>query len=130
MEAWVLVLNSLETGRRLGMGLLCVDARYASIGWHGVDRFERLYATPQQWREIGFEIERRFPGHRPLPHDEPIGRLFSADRSDIFVHWLHNWRVPEGDPAAVVAALDRQLHSLKCVSENPPPADSSTTPEG
>jgi len=85
-----------------------------------VGQLDHLHATPQHWTEIGHEIGRNLEGHGLLPRDEPIGRLFCTGHPDIYVRWWDGVPAPTGEPAAVLAMLDKELRSLKTVSEFPP----------
>ena len=41
-----------EADRVVGLGLICVEARYASVNWAGADRLDRLHPSTDQWTEI------------------------------------------------------------------------------
>ena len=75
MTAYVFTITSLETGRRLGAAVLCPQARYASIAWHGAPRPSRPFVLPMGWLAIERELGEQLPAG-PLPTTSPIFQAF------------------------------------------------------
>jgi len=71
-------------------------------------------------------MRRNLDDHGLLPHDEPIGRLLCTGHPDTYVRWWYVVPVPAGEPAAVLAALDKELRSMKTVSEFRPTPEELT----
>jgi hypothetical protein len=56
LQALIFNITSAEDGRFVGAGLVCMDARYASVRWAEADDLDRLHVTPADWVAIGEEL--------------------------------------------------------------------------
>lgn len=108
MTAILFQLHRLDTGRRTGFGLVCVDARYASVALEGVGHLLRRFATPAIWREVAHEISMGLnPG--PLPAEAHLAQLLAGEASrSIVVQWV-TATVVDAAPEGVTERLDATL---------------------
>ena len=96
-----------EAGRVAGLGLVCPEARYASIRWAHADRLDRCPVTADQWREIMQAIR---AGLSPEPL--ALAAVLTGGRLGLTVQWIHAQPVGAGHgPGAVANLLDRLLKS-------------------
>lgn len=108
MTAITFRLSRLDTGRHAGWGLVCIEARYASIAIDGVGQLVRRFASPKVWLEIEHEVSMGLnPG--PLPAASHLAQLLVADASpSIVVQWVTAVQV-DAAPAEMTGALDAML---------------------
>jgi hypothetical protein len=111
-EALAFSFVSLETGQLLGVGLLCLEARYASVLWVGGERIVRRVATGMDWREVALELQLHWrPGL--IPASTTVARLLAGNRlKSSGVHLQSVETVAADNPERVVPALDKTLRSL------------------
>jgi len=116
-RAWTFVFNA-PTGRLLGFGLVCLEARYASIATaDGARQLHRRHATPAQWTRIGQEIADTLPPF-PLKRSSAILEVLAGYGIQPNVSYLHAIDLDVPDPAAAAAALDAHL-----LGQLPPPTE-------
>jgi hypothetical protein len=109
VTATLFVLTTLDTGRSPGAGLICLDARYASVAWRGVDRVDRRFASPAVWRSVEAELTPGFDAG-PLEKTSGIWRLLTGGRSDVVVQYL--CAEPFDATPTVSAQLDARLRAV------------------
>jgi hypothetical protein len=108
VTAWTFALSSLETGRLVGLAVLCFEARYASVALVGAEHLERRHASPRAWKDIGQELAFGIPPG-PLPRSSAIGRLLTGGAASIVLQYLNTRPVDAVAPADVVGTLDTLL---------------------
>jgi len=108
MTAVLLSIAQLETGRTVGMALICPEARYASVMWHGAPRIDRRMASPAIWRAVIAELT---PGldAGPLARESAIVRLIADDASPFAIQCVWSRPLEEVAPASTAAQLDHIL---------------------
>src|SRR6185503_9004293 len=57
-RAFSFTLTDFETGRLLGLALVCPEAQYASVLGVDGDRFDRRHALPSHWKELEMDLSR------------------------------------------------------------------------
>lgn len=112
MTAVTYVITALETGRRLGHALVCVEARYASVRWSGDTRLDRRFGAPATWRSVAAEQAPGFDAG-PLSADSGVVQLLIDDgrRRSVAVQYVSAVPITAA-PEDVVGQLDRQLRQL------------------
>src|SRR5204863_482627 len=92
-----------------GVGLLCVDCRYASVRWPGVGTIDRRFATPAEWSAIERELRAGLPS-TPLSPLLACARVLSG-KTGASVQWV-GWakRVEVDVPSKAPALLDALLY--------------------
>jgi hypothetical protein len=108
IRAAVFILISLETGSLAGFAVVCVEARYASVAWHGADRLEQRHATVEMWKELAQEFGLGLPSG-PIEKGTVLARLITGGRSGIAVQYLSVDPVEVASPGGVADALDAFL---------------------
>lgn len=68
MTAWTFSLLDHKSRRPVGAALLCIEASYVSVNWHGSPRIHLVFAVPAVWSGIEREILEGLPS-------QPIDRL-------------------------------------------------------
>lgn len=107
MRATVFRIHSLETGAPVGWGLLCPDARYASVKSTGTAALARRHGDATDWRDVLHEMAMGLPPG-PLPAKGAVSRLLAGDRPDLVVQYVTVVHVKEALGAA--SALDEILN--------------------
>jgi hypothetical protein len=116
MTARTFMIKSLSTGGVTGFGVVCEDARYASMRPIGSARLVRRWASPTVWKAILQEFALGLePG--PLPSASAVVAVL-AERAARHVTVLYLAEVPlDGiDRAETAAALDACLMALESAS--------------
>jgi hypothetical protein len=110
-RAFSFTLSDLETGRLLGLALICREARYASVLATGEDRFDRRHALPSHWKEL--EVDLAAMPATPLDRSSTVVRLLlDVDRrSNVIVQPLTGMPV-DGEPQGSAQRLDSLLKGL------------------
>ena len=113
MTAFTFTIRTIETGQLVGQAVLCAEARYCSVLWHGASRPDRRFATPATWKAVLAQTaEQLQPG--PLERDSAIVQLLAGrDRAAAYaVQYL--WQEPaDKEPADVVLELDQRLQMVQ-----------------
>jgi hypothetical protein len=102
----------------MGIAVVCLESRYASVFWAGHNGISRAFAAPRVWRDIVSQVELGLPT-QPLDDCSPIAQLFSGVRS-LRVRWVHALSLPLWRPEQADAMLDRLLRdvaSRNCLDE-------------
>jgi len=102
------VVDGHTAGLR-GSGLICSEARYISILWHGASRIERGFATPALWKDIEQQIAAGLPTG-PLDVTTPIARMFREYGAQQ-VQWRSTSPVDAERPDQISDALDQHLRA-------------------
>ena len=100
-----------EACRVAGLGLVCPEARYASVRWAHADRLDRCHVSADQWREI-LQAIRAGLSPQPLAPSSALAAALTGGRLGLTVQWIHAQPVGAGHgPGAVANLLDRLLTS-------------------
>jgi hypothetical protein len=110
-RAFSFTLTDFETGRLLGLALVCPEARYASVLGVGVERFDRRHALPTQWQELEMDL-RRLSSSTLDPSSTIVRLLLDVDRrSNVVVRPLTG--LPgDGEPERSAQLLDALLKGM------------------
>jgi hypothetical protein len=110
-RAFSFTLTDFESGRLLGLALVCPEARYASVLATGADGFDRRHALPTQWKELEADLA-RLPTS-PLDRSSTIVRLLlDVDRrSNVTVQPLTGLPA-DGEPERSAQLLDALLTGM------------------
>src|SRR5262245_17477124 len=89
MTAISFVLTELAAGRIAGHAVICVEARYASVLWHGASsgRIERCHATGAAWQAVEKEAA-DLPTELLARGSAVAGLLVPDKRGDVAVQFL------------------------------------------
>jgi hypothetical protein len=117
-------LSDLWTGQRLGVGLVCLQARYVCVLRTGGDRIERHFSSPPQWREIQHEIAMGLSTDA-LPAASALVQVLAEGQRGIAVRWMSAQPVAFAEPAGAVAVLDAHLKAVAASLAAPRPAATS-----
>jgi hypothetical protein len=110
--ALTFTLQSLQGGRLLGIGLICLDGRYASVLWTQAQRIDRRFAAPAEWRDLAREIDIG-PNSGPIPATSTLVRLLAGDRvKECVVQRLSSESVTVERPELLSWVLDTKLREL------------------
>jgi integrase len=112
MRAWTFGLSSLETGRLVGLALLCFEARYASVALAGAEQLERRHASPRAWKDIGQELAFGTPPG-PLPRSSAICQLCTGGAASIVLQYLNARPLDPVAPGEVARTLDALLRGQR-----------------
>jgi hypothetical protein len=97
VTAWRYRLSE-RTGRaEAGTAVVCVEARYATVRWTGVDRLMRLHLSGEAWRQV--EVEG--------PRAAVLVEMIQGERRSAIDVGPAEVLTLEATPAALTAALDR-----------------------
>jgi hypothetical protein len=110
-RAITFTLADLAPGRLLGLGLVCPEARYASVLPVGADRLDRRHALPSQWKELEVDLA-RLPAS-PLDRSSRVVQLLlDVDRrSSVIVQPLTGLPT-DGEPQHSAQLLDTLLKGM------------------
>ena len=97
-----------EAGRLAGLGLVCPEARYASVRWVHADRLDRCRVSAAQWREIARVLGAGTTPGRIEP-SSALGTVLAGDRLGVTVQWLTSLPAADVAPEAVAGELDGLL---------------------
>jgi hypothetical protein len=92
----------------IGLAVLCVEARYASMRWRGVDRVDRRFASPAEWKDMEHQLKMGL-STKPLPPAGVFARVLTGGGPDRIVRWLNVTTITVDDPAMAVQAFDAHL---------------------
>jgi hypothetical protein len=107
LRALICVLSHLATGRRLGFGLICPEARYVGVLADGAARIDRRHAPVGLWQELDAAITDGLPS-TPLERTSPVVRALLDDgRADVVVQVLST--IPIENKTHPVETLDALL---------------------
>ena len=111
-RAFTFTLTDSATGQLLGLGLVCPEARYASVLAVWADRFDRRHGFPSHWKELEADLARGLPP-APLDRTSSVVRLLiDADRrSQVVVRPLTGMPA-DGEPERSAQLLDAMLKGL------------------
>jgi hypothetical protein len=114
MQAVTFTLSDLATGRWLGLALICVEARYASVFWRGASSFERQLGSAATWRSVDVELK---PGldAGPFPADSGVVRLLlkGERRRGVILQYMAVTQV-QPDDDGLPTPLERALLAAAC----------------
>jgi hypothetical protein len=106
-KAAAFVLTTVD-GTTTGLGLLCVDCRYASVRWSGAERIDRRFGTPDDWAAIERELKAGLPTTALSPMTACAYVLaFGTGAGVRWVGWAK--RVDVDEPSQTPAVLDTLL---------------------
>jgi len=106
-KAAAFVLTKLD-GTTIGLGLLCLDCRYAAVRWPGVEGIDRRFGTPTEWAVIERELTEGLPATPLSPLTACAHVLaFGTDARVQWVGWAKRMEVDE--PSKTPAVLDALL---------------------
>ena len=108
MTAWTFALSSLETGGPVGLALLCVEARYASVALVGAEHLDRRHASPKAWKNIGQELALGVP-RGPVPRTSAVAGLLTNGSAGTVLQYLNALPINPVEPADVAGTLDALL---------------------
>ncbi len=107
-------LTSLETGRRVGTGIICAEVRYAAVFWVGTSEIDRCYeVSPAAWRKVGREINvGLYPD--PLPSSSALALMLTGRglRARTIVRWQRSALVEIRRPDLATTTLDAWLREM------------------
>jgi hypothetical protein len=111
-QALTFTLTS-RSGRLLGMALVCVEARYASVFWGGADRLDRLYVSPADWKAIEQHLSLGL-SPSPIPHTTSALWKVLTSNSDrpTIAQWLSVEPVTVERPELTADVLDAKLRGI------------------
>ena len=116
LSATTFAITSVEDERLLGFALVCVDARYASVQWAGMDRLDRVHVMPADWQAIGRESEAGLPPG-PIPTDGALYMTLAGERAGyVIVRWISVEPVAPDRPEGAAEALDVDAHRKLTIS--------------
>ena len=106
-KAAAFVLTKLD-GITTGLGLLCLDCRYAAVRWPGAAAIDRRFGTPADWADIERELTDGLPA-TPLSPLTACAHVL-AFGTDARVQWV-GWakKIEIDDPSKTPAVLDALL---------------------
>jgi len=112
MTALTFGIASLSTGAGLGYGMICFEARYASVAWFGADRLDRRVVMRSEWRMLELALQVGIPD-TPLQSTHVVPWiLVAADRrASVLVQRVADLRVAV-EHARVAETLDGWLRDL------------------
>lgn len=96
-----------EAGRVAGLGLVCPEARYASVRWAHADRLDRCHVSAAQWQEIVRMLGDTTPGR--IEPSSALGTVLACGRLGLTAQWLTVLPVADVAPQAVAGELDGLL---------------------
>jgi hypothetical protein len=98
--------------RMVGLALICVPCRYASLLRQGATRIERVVLSPADWRAVGQEARDGLPPGL-LDDESAVGRVLGrlVDPT-IQVRWLHTTPATVATPESAAQVLDARLRGL------------------
>lgn len=111
MTAFTFTIRTLETGQLVAHGVICPQARYASVLWRGAARPDRRLAQLERWLAIDRQVADKLEAG-PLAHASAIAQLLLGDRGPGYVvQYLVQEPLPETDPASaeLLRLLDARL---------------------
>lgn len=110
-RAFTFTLTDLETGRLLGLALVCPEARYASVLAVGSPQFDRRHALPSHWKELEVDLKRLPAG--PLERSSTVVRLLlDVDRRSNVVVQALTGMPADGEPERSAQLLDTLLRGM------------------
>ena len=111
MTAHTFLIVDLVTGRRLGGGVVCPEARYASLLRTSADRPDRRFVPVTAWLTI--EKELQWLDNGPVDADSALSRALLGERRTHSLALQRLSQMPiEGEPAETGRKLDALLRSL------------------
>jgi hypothetical protein len=110
-RAFSFTLTDFESGELLGLGLVCPEARYASVLPIGADRFDRRHALPSHWKELEMDLARLQAS--ALDRSSTIVRLLlDVDRRGNVVVQPVTGMPADGEPERSAQLLDALLKGM------------------
>ncbi len=114
MTAFLFVLSRAESGKPVGFGMLCAEARYCSFRPIDAKSIGRRFLDINAWKQIAYECADTFPS-TPLPRESACAHALSAG---------NRWAVTFGTRFEVEQAGDWAAEALDQLL-----VDMSTKPE-
>lgn len=79
MTAWLFILRHRDTRSAAGLGLVAIDAHYASTPLLGAERIERTFASAGQWKDLARELSIGLPS-TPLSSVHVVPTVLVGDK--------------------------------------------------
>ena len=98
--------------RLLAAALICPEAQYAGVLLAGGKRIDRVFAAPDLWGDIEYELEVGLPT-KPLMPTSAIATLLTGGSESQAVQWQHAFPVEVGDTDLAAEALDSHLRQAQ-----------------
>jgi hypothetical protein len=115
--AWTFALSAVETRQVLGVAILSVEARYASVYWMD-RRIERRHLTGEMWSKIAADLEEGFTQPGPVAKARAVATVLTGSRGALIdVQFLRRRSVEVAAPTAVTAVLDGMLRTEEVSTE-------------
>jgi hypothetical protein len=110
VRALTFTLSHPETGKRLGLGLICAEARYASTAWGDGTNIVRTFVESADWQLFAFALRQGLPS-TALESTHVVTRmLLPRDlRGSIDVQQLADRTIESTKPIEVPELLDGEL---------------------